>query len=191
MDRLKLRKLITQRTKDYSYAIAFFFTFSFFVLFVIRPNLVNVFGSFAQIEELKKVENVYDEQIKTILLIQADMEQYRPQLELVNQAVPSTPVVNKVISDLTLAAEKHAIGIDTLEVQDINLKSANERQIEAIKVAMECRGTFEEIHNFLTEMRLQRRLKSVKELVIARDLENVATDSADLVIKMQIEGYYL
>ncbi len=189
IDRQTFTKIITQKAKDYTYAIGFFLTFSFFIIFVIRPNLINVFSSASQIEELKKIENVYDAQIDTILLIQADLEKYRPDLIYVDEAIAGSPLVNKVLSDINAAAVDNSIDVVRLDVHDINLKSTDKPDLRGIKVEMDCTGTFDEAYAFLQDITNQRRLKVANEVAIARDSE--ATDSANLNITLQLEGYYL
>lgn len=191
MDRSAIKRLFTKKARDYSYAIAFFFTFSFFLVFVIRPNILNVFNTFVEIEELKKIERVYDSQIGTILTIQSDLEKYRSDLVYVDESLSSTPLVNKVLSDVNDAAVKNSLSVKKLDINDIDLKSRNARQLTPISVGIDGTGTFENIYGFLKETYNQRRLKLARDIKITRDSAQEATDSSELVIQMQIEGFYL
>lgn len=191
MDRSTIKRLFSKKARDYSYAIAFFFTFSFFLVFVIRPNILNVFHTFVEIEELKKIERVYDNQIGTILTIQSDLERYRSDLVYVDEALSSTPLVNKVLSDVNDAAVKNSLSVIKLDINDIDLKSRDARQLTPISVGLDGTGTFENMYGFLKETYNQRRLKLAKDIKISRDSAEEATDSSELIIQMQVEGYYL
>lgn len=191
MDRSTVKKLISKKARDYSYAIAFFFTFSFFAVFVIRPNVLNVFSTFVEIEELKKIEKVYDNQIGTILMIQSDLETYRPDLVYVDESLSSTPLVNKVLSDVNDAALKNTLNIVKLDINDVDLKSNTERKLTPISVEVDGTGSFENIYGFLKDTYNQRRLKLARDIKISRDVSEDATASSDLIIQMQIEGFYL
>jgi len=191
MDRSTIKKLFSQKARDYSYAIAFFFTFSFFAVFVIRPNVLNVFNTFVEIDELKKIERVYDNQIGTILMIQSDLEKYRPDLVYVDESLSSTPLVNKVLSDVNDAAVKNSLNIVKLDINDIDLKSNTERKLTPISVGVDGTGSFENIYGFLKDTYNQRRLKLARDIKISRDAAEDATASSDLIIQMQIEGFYL
>ncbi len=61
-----VKKLLSKKTKDYTYAIAFFLIFSFFLIAVIRPNILSVFSAGERINELEKQNRFYDLQISNI-----------------------------------------------------------------------------------------------------------------------------
>ena len=60
MDRKKILELLKQKqVQDYTFSIAFFLVFSFFVIFAIRPNLITAFSLQKELEELKLLMEKY------------------------------------------------------------------------------------------------------------------------------------
>ncbi|MBI4008825.1 type 4a pilus biogenesis protein PilO [Candidatus Roizmanbacteria bacterium] len=186
-----LKKLFTKKTKDYGYAIAFFFIFSFFIYFVIRPNLLSVFEANRKIEELKKTNALYEEQIDKIIDTQTILESNREGFILLGEAIAKKPEVNKVLSDINVSSDEGKLLANRVEVSDINLKETGTlKKIKSFIVNMNLKGTFEETLLFVKKMYEQRRLKLIPDLQFSRE-ESESSQSSTLNIKLQVEGYYL
>lgn len=185
-----INRLITEKTKNYTYTIAFFLVFSFFVYFVIRPNLLSVFVSNSKIDELKKIDRVYENQINKVIDLQSVLESNRDNFGLLKEAVSENPQVNKVLSDISLSAEKNKLLINKIIIGDINLRDSSKQKLYAVSVNLDLRGNFASLMSFVKELNDQRRLKLVKKMTILKEDEK-ATESAELKINMEVEGYYL
>ena len=192
MDRESLKKQLTSgKIKDYSYAVIFFLTFSFFTFFVIRPNLVNVFSLQEELGRLHILDAGYENVIRKIITIQTFLEANRSDLYLLDQAISSTPQINKIVGDIERAASSSGIIVNQIDISKINLKKDGERNKKtALVVNMSLRTDYNELKEFMEEMLRDRRLKTIKSIVIDKD-ERIGTMSWVLDIKMQLEGYYL
>lgn len=185
-----LKKIFTQKTRDYSYAIIFFFTFSFFVAFIIRPNLISVFSAQAQISELQSTDSFYEKQIMSLVDLQSTIEANREDLVLLQQAFSSTPQINKVLADINQAAQSNNLVINDIKISDINLKDvATQGKIKSLDVEVSLTGSFDKAYGFMKGLYDQRRLKSIQSVEVDRN--KVATDSSHLQIKMEVQGFYL
>lgn len=185
-----INKLITEKTKNYTYAIAFFLVFSFFVYFVIRPNLLSVFVSNSKIDELKKIDNLYENQINKVIDLQSTLETNRDDFRLLREAVSENPQVNKVLSDISLSAEKNKLSINKITIGDINLRDSSKQKLYEVSVNLDLRGNFDSLMMFVRELNNQRRLKLIRRMSILKENEK-ATESAELKISMEVDGYYL
>ncbi len=185
-----IKNIFSQKTKDYTYAIIFFFTFSFFMAFIIRPNLISVFSAQAKINELQSADSFYEKQIVSLVDLQSTLEANRADLVLLEQAFSSTPQVNKVLSDINSAAQANQLNIDNININDVNLKDiVSQGKIKSLNMAVDVTGSFDKVYAFMKNLYSQRRLKSIESVEITRGKE--ATDSAHLKIKLTIQGYYL
>lgn len=192
MDKKNLKKtLITKKTKDYTYGIIFFLTFSFFVFFVIRPNLVNVFSLQEELGKLRLLDTGYENVIKKIITIQTFLETNRSDLYLLDEAISSSPQINKIVYDIQASASDSGIIVHQIDINKVDLKEKGERtEKNILLVSMATRTSFAEANTFVSSLMSQRRLKNMKHITIDRDTK-YGTESATLDIKIEIEGFYL
>lgn len=195
MDKKKIISYLTsQKSKDYSYLIAFFITFSFFVFALIRPNLLEIFSSVEKIDQMKTVNSFYDKEINKSLALQSEMEKVAPELFIVEQAVPKSPQINKLLYDIRTLIEENNLVIEKMHISDINLTDSSKRNaLKAVKVNVLLNGQFEGIRGFLNSANDQRRLKIIERAVISRDEDSSKSASVSGALKLEVNviGYYL
>ncbi len=185
------KKLSTHKVKDYSYSIIFFLTFSFFVFFVIRPNLVNVFSLQEELGRLHILDTGYENVIKKIITIQTFLETNRSDLYLLDQAVAASPQINKMIDDIESAATSSGLVLKQVNMSEVNLrKSTKIKGKTPLVVNIETSAGFEETSQFINNLLLQRRLKTIKQISFEKD-EKYGTAEAILNVQIKLEGYYL
>ncbi len=195
LDKSIFKKLFTEKTKDYSYTIIFFLAFSFFIFFVIRPNLVSVFDAYSQVSDLSQEDKTYGSQIEKIIDIQSTMEQSRSDLGLLDQAVTNTPQVNQLLRDVQNSTTKSGLLVNRVSVSDINLKDVgNGDKVSSVDLEIDVSGTYNELVSFLKDTQNQRRLKFIKKMNLSKtDTTSTPQASASSALELQlvIEGYYL
>lgn len=186
-----LKKLFTKKTRDYSYAIAFFLIFSFFVFFVIRPNILSVFSAQAKIEQLKKANFIYDSQIERVINLQSTLELNREELQVLNQAISESAEVKKLFSDIHASIEESSLESEKMELSEVSLKNNgnNQNALKSLTITINVNGDFAGFMAFLKNIYNQRRLKRAKGFMISRAEES--TQSARLQIKVDIEAFEL
>lgn len=186
-----VKKLYTKKTQDYTYTIAFFLIFSFFIFYIIRPNLLTVFETNSKIQQLDKINQAYEEQINKVIETQSVFEENREDFILLDQAIGPKPEINKMLSDVVVSTEESGLTADRIDVFDINLKDKGSvAKLKSFTINMSLGGTFEDAMAYIRKVYGQRRLKLIPNLELARD-KNVSSAAADLKIKLKIEGYYL
>ncbi len=186
-----ISQLATQKVKDYTFTIVFFLVFSFFILFAIRPNLVAVVTLREEIDQLKTLNQQYENNISRIIELQSVIEQNRENFAYLTEALPGNPQVNKVIDDIKKSASDSALPVDKISVNDVSLKaSINRNKTKQFTVNIETDSDFLSAKQFIDKLFSQRRLKTIKNLsMIKQDSEG--SGSAKLKISIDIDGYYL
>jgi len=185
-----IKRLLNSKLKDYSYTVAFFLIFSFFVYFVIRPNLLAIFKSLNKIEELNKMNSFYDLQVKKIIDLQTNLELIRDDYAYINGAMPVYPQINKVFSDLKETTEKDNLLIENLNFDNINLKdNKTAKSAKLLKINLGLIGGFENLRFFINDINSQLRLKSITDLSIIK--EKGATESSQLKMELVVDSFYL
>ncbi|OGK25046.1 hypothetical protein A3A46_04190 [Candidatus Roizmanbacteria bacterium RIFCSPLOWO2_01_FULL_37_13] len=186
-----VKKLYTKKTQDYTYTIAFFLIFSFFIFYIIRPNLLTVFETNSKIQQLDKINRAYEEQINKVIETQSVFEENREDFILLDQAIGPKPEINKMLSDVVVSTEESTLTSERIDVFDINLKDKDSiAKLKSFTINISMAGTFEDTMAFVKKVYGQRRLKLIPNLELARD-KNESSPGANLKIKLQIEGYYL
>ena len=186
-----LKKLSSKKTKDYSYGIIFFLTASFFIFFVIRPNLVNVFSLQEELGRLRILDAGYENVIKKIVNIQTFLETNRSDLYLLDQAVAASPQINKLVQDIEDAAEQTGIEVSGVSISKVNLKNnVKSNAKNALSMNIATHAGFHQTNEFIGNLIIQRRLKTIKAIMLEKDEKN-SSISAVLNIKIDLEGYYL
>ncbi|MBI2641814.1 type 4a pilus biogenesis protein PilO [Candidatus Roizmanbacteria bacterium] len=191
MEKSSLVRKLLGKKKDYTYTIVFFLVFSFFTFFVIRPNLLTVFEAHAKIDQLNKVNAQYEEQIKKIIELQVFFETNRDQLIHLNESIPATPQVSKVIADINLVIEEMELESDRIEVAETKLKEKTKKQsLQPVSLNVNLKSSFENALAFIKRIYGQRRLKEIKDLTIQRESSS-STQSAELRLNLKVDGFYL
>jgi|GEM_PF-1131374 len=205
-DHLNKEKIILGLTKeklrDYSYFIAFFLIFAFFIFFVIRPNLKSIFEANLKIEKLKKENNFYEYQIENIVNIQEKFIKFRNDLSLIDNAITSKPEVNQLINDITKTVQKNQFVIENFSLSNLNLKDVSRNDaLKTILFSLDIIGIFPDFVSLINKVHQQKRLKLIKaatitkevnkNLIISTESAQFSTNSSNLKINLLIEGYYL
>ncbi len=186
-----VKKLFAPKNRDYTYTIFFLLIFSFFIFYVIRPNLISVFEANTKIKQLKQINKTYEDQIDKIIDVQSILEENREDFGYLNEAISAKPEVNKVLSDVDVSSSASKLVSQRIDISDINLKDRGAfRKLKSFDVNLSLRGDFEDGLSFLRKIYEQRRLKLAQEATFSRP-EKEASQSSSLEIKFQVEGYYL
>lgn len=186
-----IKKLFSEKTKDYTYFSLFFIIFSIFVVFAIKPSLTTAFSLKKEAEDLTKVNSYYDKIVMGVVNVQSLLENNRDNLFLIEQAISARPKVNKVAGDLQDAADKNDLKISKLSIEEINLTKDTQGVLKTVRVSMEARSSFENLMGFVRSFYEQRRIKSLNKLTVSRENTEVSTGSGQLKIVFDLEGYYL
>jgi len=186
-----LNKLLSKKGKDYTYTIAFFVIFSFFTFFVIRPNILAVFQANLKIENLKKTNTLYETQIQNVINAQTVLVEARDDLDLLDQAITAKPQVNELIQDINNVVDKDNLTISKMNLVDVNLKDVSRtKELKPVVVNISTNGVFDEYLSSIKDIYNQRRIKILKDINLSKSTE-FSSDSGQLKMSFQIEGYYL
>jgi len=183
-----LKSIFTKKTKDYSFAILFFFVFSVFIIFAISPSLRTAFSLKKEEKDLIKIDNLYEQKIVNIADIQNQIEENRDEIPLLNQAISQYPEVNKMFNDVKTIADKNSFIIEKANISEINLKQIT-KKVNKVRLNIEGKAGFENLVGFVNDLFSQRRLKMINNLTLSKDKDS--TDSSKLKVVLIIDGYYL
>lgn len=184
-------QILNKKIFDYTFIIAFFLVFSFFIFFAIKPNLETGFKLQKELDELKQIDKNYNSAIDTIISIQSKLESNRDSVPLLNAAIPPKPDLQKVISDIQKTASSSGLPLTSLDVSEIPLASTMSAHIlKNYQVKFESKSDFNAIQQFFINFLAQRRLKIINKVDVTK-AEKESSTSAQLQVIFEIESYYL
>ncbi len=190
MSEIKIpRNIFSKKVRDYTFTTLFFLIFSIFIMFAIRPSLISIFSLKKEEEDLKKINSLYNEKILIVTEVQSQIEKNRDYLPLLNEAVSTYPQVNKLIEDIKNEAERNTFLIKKTTISDVDLSTVGKKNLEVVEVIIEGESAFDDLLKLTQGLFNQRRLKTIKKVVIASNPES--TTSSQLKITLNVEGYYL
>lgn len=183
-------KIFTKKTKDYTFIVLFLVIFSVFIAFAIRPSLTTAASLKKEETDLSTIDSIYEKQIVNMVTIQSQMEENRDHFPLLNQAITNHPTVNKIIEDIKKACDESAFTISKTEIGEVNLYDTKNKSLQKLLVTIEGTSSFDDILKLTQALFRQRRLKIINKIAITKD-QKQASDSSQLKVLMEIEGYYL
>jgi hypothetical protein len=189
------KNILLKDLQEYIYLSLFFLLSAFFIFFVIRPNLKQIFFANQKLEQLEKINLQYGRLLEKIMAFQNDFQQYREDLVVIDQVVTNSVEINKVISDIQNVIKKGNLVIQSMSVNNIDLKNENKNKAaKAVQIDLLLNGTFPDYLNFLKELNRQRRAKVFDEVIIQKEKDGSlpqATGSANLKIQLKVSSFYL
>ncbi len=195
VDHLKQRKV-----QDFSYAILFLLISSFFAYFVIRPVLSIAVALRREGQDLERINKVYEENIAKVLQLQADLESVRPKVHLLQEALPESPKVDALITDIRKVAAEERIQLDNVSIEGMQIKAdkkdvkVSPGQLGNVKITMSITGSYEDGIRFVRALALQRRIKTIHSVDLSSERDPKASSSAMpsfIRLRLNVQAYYL
>jgi len=192
MDRKKiLDQFKDQKIQNYSYNIFFFLIFAFFVGFAIRPNLMTAFNLQKELQDIKLKSQEYEAEIQQIVDYQTKVEQYRDQFYLLDEAVPKTPAIAKVLEDIRQSATDSGVILTSIAVEEVSIKTEEKQNsLKSFGVNIIVESEIAMLQNFLNTLLNQRRIKIIDDISVTKvQLEEGISNR--FTITMIVKGVYL
>lgn len=187
-----IKKMSQKKVQDYTFTILFFFIFSFFVLGAIRPNILTAVRLQQELKVLREMDLKYENLLLNIVDNQSILEANRDNFYLLDEAIPSSPQVYKLIDDLKKSASESGLILDSIDVAQIDLKVEEKKSagLTPFILSMQVEGNLKNTQVFVENLLNQRRLKVIDGLSL--QVAGVSESMADggLKVNMQIEGYH-
>jgi Tfp pilus assembly protein PilO len=185
--------LFLKNFERYIYLSLFFLVSTFFIFFVIRPNLRQVILANQKLNQLKVIDTQYNRLLEKIIGFQGNLENHRNYFLIIDQALTDIPLINKVITDVQQTIGKNNLFIDSISVSNVDLKQdINNKEVKYLKISLVLNGNFNDFRNFLVDISRQRKIKVIDNFLIEKEASLVqSTESAALKIQLQVNSFHL
>lgn len=176
--------------KDYLYLILFFLISTFFIYFIIYPNLKQLILAGKKLDELRNINKQSDLAINKIITIQSDIERLRNDFDFLDKLIFKKPAINNFLTDIESSLLKNNLKLNKLFINDVDLISKTDQEMPILIIIKgEVTGSFGDFYRFIKEVHRQTRLKEFEKIEVAK--ENESTESSNLKIKFELKTNYL
>lgn len=184
-----LDRVRDKKVQDYTLTIIFFLLFAFFVFFAIRPNLLTAFNLRRELAELRLKDKQFEDTILKIVEYQATLANNRDNFYLLDEALPQQPQIYKVVDDIRKTASESSMVATRINVEEVDVQNVKKNnRIKSYAVSLDTAGSSQDLKNFINNLYQQRRLKYIRDLDIARNVDN---PEGKYIVRFTLEGLYL
>lgn len=170
--------------KVYTTVILSFLTMSFFGYFAIKPTITTIASLNKQISDARLVDQKLQEKINALSLAQTEYQKIKPDLDLVENALPKAPEFPPFVKSLEKIATESGIQIANLNFKNIDL-SANAEATQSsvlipIDFSLSIEGDYPKVDNFL------KKITGLERLTVIDKMGFNQKESLEVVLSGQI-----
>ncbi len=170
-----------------------FFTVSFFGFFAVRPTVRTIVELQKQIDDSKRIKDVLQKKIDGLVEAQDQYQLIRDFVPVLDEALPATPNLSRLILTLDRMALEREATISQLKVQSIQYQPERTvskklpTELKPVRFQIIVSGSYEQINIFLNRLFHTRRILTADALEL---LPNVEQNTAQLSLTLSLKGFY-
>jgi hypothetical protein len=200
MEKNQLIKGLLQKGQDYSqqiYLIGFFIVFIVMLVFVVRPTINMYITKNKELQDTIHLSSEYQKVISSLTALQAILESHRDDFGMLDQAIPKNILMYQLTQDVRNSFLKYtptrsySFPSYVIKKSDTKTESISKSELKPYKILVNVSGSYPTMRSVLEQILNQRRVKTVKTLMLSRPEGESASESAELDMKLEIEAYYL
>lgn len=178
----------SKKTASYFTITFSLFSLSFFGLFAIRPTLITAVTLNKSVNDLKKLNIEFENKISNIIRAQAEYEQIRDNLPLVDQALPSLSSFQKLARALEIFASNSNLNINQLQIDNVPVSRLDKPGVlQKYGFSLIGTGDYPSISSYLSHLINWRRIITLSSLEFVRE---ESTASGNLRVSIKGIAYY-
>lgn len=153
----------------------------------IRPTLSSISRLLTDIEERQVTNQALVRKEAALSTVSQDVLRLRPQLELLEKALPSTPDLNGALRRIEKIASETSLPITQLRVEVIprETEPAPNPKPQYQTISVRFSGTYETVERFLNELENQDRTSRIKQISLEAPKDRT-TQNIDVLAELEI-----
>lgn len=176
------------KVKAYTMLILSLLSMSFFGYFAIRPTLITIATLKRQIKDASFVDSKLQEKINNLSQAQMEYEQIKPDLGIINDALPQDPRFPSFVKIMERIASQSGTTIEGVNFNIINLstvESSSSAGEKTIKFDFTLHGDYSNLTDFLN------RLSNAERIVIIDKIGLVKKETQPLGLTLSGQIFYV
>lgn len=171
-----------ERNKQYGMLIFTFATMTFFGIFAINPTLTTIAELKRTLKDAQFVEKQLSTKIKNLSVLQDQYAQISPDLQKIEQAVPTTSEATIFMGQLQAIVSQSGVILESIGFGELTLASDPPVDAGSFTFNMQINGTFLQINTFL------KTLTSFDRIVVLDSINITKQSAQEAIISITIEG---
>lgn len=160
---------------------------TFFGLFAIRPTLITAISLIKGVQDLKKINNDYQNKIANVIRSQTEYDKIRTTLPLMDLALPNNASFPKVALALEKFAQRENFTINQLQIDNTSVSTLSASpKVVSFGFNLVGTGTYSQISSFLSHLINWKRIINIESL----DFIKEAGTSGNLKLSIKGTTYY-
>lgn len=153
----------------------------------IRPTLTSISRLLTDIEERKVTDLALSKKEAALSTVSQDVLRLRPQLELLEKALPSTPDLSGALRRIEKIASETTLPISQLRVEVIprETEPAPNPKPQYQTISVRFSGSYETVERFLNELENQDRTSRIKQISLEAPKDR-STQNIDVLAELEI-----
>ncbi len=191
-----IRTLVDTHEKKTQQYISLAFTFTaliIFSLFAISPTFSTILKLQRQLEDRKLLLTQLDTKLANLGTLQQKYEILKPDLPLINAAIPIEPTTNYFLAELQALVKNNAITLSELEAREITLTETNQNTTIPFSFTIDAKGSYDNLQKLLAEVINFDRITSISSAAFSRSSQDANDENAkdtDRTLHIEGQAYY-
>ncbi len=167
------------------------------LVFVVRPTINMYITKNKELQDTIHLSSEYQKVISSLTALQAILESHRDDFGMLDQAIPKNILMYQLTQDVRNSFLKYtptrsySFPSYVIKKSDTKTESISKSELKPYKILVNVSGSYPTMRSVLEQILNQRRVKTVKTLMLSRPEGESASESAELDMKLEIEAYYL
>jgi Tfp pilus assembly protein PilO len=190
------------RNRVYTAVIFSFLAISLFAWYAIRPTIQTIIYLRREISDKSVLDKQMEQKIANLIEAQANYENIKDQLQLLDEAIPLNPDTLDAISQLQNLISTSGATISAIRVASVPLVAAGDENAKtkttqpshSYSINLTVDGRYSDLEQYLQEIINMRRILTVDQLSILPDKDTTSQSSSEsgslLRLTIQLDSYY-
>lgn len=161
-----------KQVKVYTEIVLSILMVAFFGFFAIRPTLVTISGLFKEIKDKKEIVTQMDQKINNLSKAQANYNQVKNRLYLVDEALPQDPALSLLIKQVESLARVSSVNLESVKFNKTNLQGeTGKEEAQEVTFSLAFSGDYKNLKQFLNSLDTLRRVILVESFAFKSQTE--------------------
>ncbi len=181
-----------QRSKDYFNTVLTLFLVTVFTIFAIRPSITTAFKLKKSIKEYNEIDQTLAKKIVTLKKVRTVYRDIRPDLKLLDSAIPSEKNEGDILKYLNHLSAKNQVQTSVVQFKNenstTNTGTKDDKDLKTLNIVMSVTGGYPQIKYFLKDLNNTLRIIEIEKVSFRPSSHEGMLGRVDAIIRAK--AYY-
>lgn len=156
----------------------------FLIWFAIRPTVLTITELVREIEDVRDVNQQLVTKVNALTQAEINLAQAEPELELLDQAIPSSPLLTETFSLLQLLIQNHQVNLTSISGPIIAFPIPDKPEIKTYEYTVSIFGNYANLKALAQNLESQLRLNAISNLAFSQEEDSEETPGLNAKIQV-------